>query len=165
MGILNLFKKKENKKMANLDEMLRELSDSEKKELHAKLQDLYKAEDEREIDKIEREKADDSEKKDEKLSEERDESKEIGKDVDELEEKIKDEKQDDRDDRQEEKTKDHSKEIEEIKAMVLELQDKFEKAMGSKLDNAREKYGLSSKGGSESAKKEYTDDDINDLLG
>lgn len=165
MGIFNLFRKKENKQMANLDEMLRSLSDSEKKELHAKLQDLYKAEDEREIDKIEREKADNSEKKDEKYSEEKQESKEIGKDVDELEDKIKKEKQDSRDDKQEEKAKDHSEEIAELKAMFRELNDKVEKAMGNKLDNAREKYGLSSKGGTESAKEKFTDEDVNKLLG
>ena len=39
--------KKEKKQMADLDKMLESLSDEEKKELKAKLQDLYKAEDER----------------------------------------------------------------------------------------------------------------------
>ena len=59
-------KKKEKKQMADLNQMLAELSEREKQELKAKLDDLYKAEDEREVDKIEEEKADDSEVKEEK---------------------------------------------------------------------------------------------------
>ena len=57
-----------------------------------KLEDIDKAEDEREIDKIEEDKADDVEKSDEKAEEVDEESEEIGKDVDELkEDKIKEE--------------------------------------------------------------------------
>lgn len=51
-----------------------------------KAEDLEKAEDEREIDKIEEDKADDPEKADEKKEEVKEESEEIGKDVDEAKE-------------------------------------------------------------------------------
>lgn len=51
-----------------------------------KAEDLEKAEDEREIDKIEEEKAENPEKADEKKEEVKEESEEIGKDVDEAEE-------------------------------------------------------------------------------
>ena len=54
-------------------------------------EDIDKAEDEREIDKIEEEKAEDSEKKDEKAEEVNEESKEIGEKVDDLKEDYADE--------------------------------------------------------------------------
>ena len=80
--------KKEKKQMADVDKMLEGLSDEEKKELKAKLQDLYKAEDEREIDKVEEEKADDTDVAEEKREEVKEESEEIGKDVDETEDEV-----------------------------------------------------------------------------
>ena len=64
------------------------LSDEDKAKLKAKVQDVEKAEDEREIDKIEEEKSDVPEVKGEKAEEVKDESKEIGKDVDELKEEV-----------------------------------------------------------------------------
>lgn len=79
------------KKKRTLDEILEDvknLSPEEAKELHAKMQDLYKAEDEREIDKIEEEKADTDEVKDEKADEVNEESEEIGKDVDEVKDEV-----------------------------------------------------------------------------
>lgn len=54
-------------------------------------EDINKAEDEREIDKIEEEKADNSEKRDEKAEEVNEESEEIGKKVDDLKSKYEDE--------------------------------------------------------------------------
>lgn len=90
---------KEGKKLS-LDEILKgidNLPEEDKMKVHEKMKDLYKAEDEREIDKIEREKADDNDKADEKFEDEKEESEEIGKDVDEVEEKFeenKDEKED-----------------------------------------------------------------------
>lgn len=81
------------KKSLTLDEILKGidgLSDEEKEKVHAKMQDLYKAEDEREIDKIEEDKAEDTETADEKAEEVKEESEEIGKDVDEVEEEVKD---------------------------------------------------------------------------
>lgn len=81
------------KKSLTLDEILKGidgLSNEEKEKVHAKMQDLYKAEDEREIDKIEEDKAEDTETADEKAEEVKDESEEIGKDVDEVEEEVED---------------------------------------------------------------------------
>ena len=79
------------KKKRTLDEILEDvknLSPKEAKELHEKMSDLYKAEDEREIDKIEEEKADTDEVKDEKADEVNEESEEIGKDVDEVKDEV-----------------------------------------------------------------------------
>lgn len=84
-----LFDKKPKK--LSLDEILKGidgLSAEEQEKVHTKMQDLYKAEDEREIDKIEEEKADDNETKDEKAEEVSEESEEIGKDVDEVKDKV-----------------------------------------------------------------------------
>lgn len=74
-------------KKLSLDDILKaidNLPDEDKDKVKAKMDDLYKAEDEREIDKIEEEK--EPEDKDEKTDEVEEESDEIGKDVDDLEE-------------------------------------------------------------------------------
>lgn len=95
------YSRKEDKPVT-LDEILKgidELSDEEKAKVKSKMDDLYKAEDEREIDKIEEEKAEDSETKDEKAEEKDEESEEIAKDVDEVEEEV---------ETHEEKTEDNS---------------------------------------------------------
>ena len=84
-----LFDKKPKK--LSLDEILKGidgLSAEEQEKVHTKMQDLYKAEDEREIDKIEEEKADDNKTEDEKGEEVSEESEEIGKDVDEVEDEV-----------------------------------------------------------------------------
>ena len=84
------FFEKKNKKLS-LDEILKgidSLSAEEQEQVHAKMQDLYKAEDAREIDKIEEDKADDSKTKNEKAEEVSEESEEIGKDVDEVENEV-----------------------------------------------------------------------------
>lgn len=114
--------RKEDKKVT-LDEILKgidDLPDEEKAKIKAKMDDLYKAEDEREIDKIEEDKSEDSEKKDEKSEEVDEESKEIGKDVDEVEEEVhKDgdlETEEDRDDAEE----NHEEEHEEKSSTPLE---------------------------------------------
>lgn len=76
------------KKRSPIDELWEaydKLPDEDKKSFKAKLQDIDKAEDEREIDKIEEDKADSSEEKNEKKEEVKEESEEIGKDVDEAE--------------------------------------------------------------------------------
>lgn len=81
-----------NKKLS-LDEILKgidNLSDEEKEKVKEKVADLYKAEDEREIDKIEEEKADDAEVADEKGEEKQTETEEIGKDVDKVETEVTD---------------------------------------------------------------------------
>ena len=86
MGLFNKTQKK-----LTLDEILEginNLSDEDKAKVKDKMQDLYKAEDEREIDKIEEDKAEDAETKDEKGEEVTEESEEIGKDVDEVEDEV-----------------------------------------------------------------------------
>ena len=66
-------------------ELINDLPEEERSELKDKFNDLYKAEDEREIDKIEEEKTDYPETSDEKAEEVTEESGEIGKEVDEIE--------------------------------------------------------------------------------
>lgn len=78
-------------KKRTLDEILKDidaLSPEDKEKVHAKMQDLYKAEDEREIDKIEEDKTDSPEVADEKGEEVKDESEVIGKDVDTIEDTV-----------------------------------------------------------------------------
>lgn len=128
--------KKEKKQMADLDKMLESLSDEEKKELKAKLQDLYKAEDEREIDKVEEEKADDTDVAEEKREEVKEESEEIGKDVDELEDKIEDEKAEET--AKEDKSDDRLGRLEEQVGKIFEL---LTKKQGVE-EKAEEVYGL-----------------------
>lgn len=62
------------------------LPDEDKASFKARLEDIDKAEDEREIDKIEEDKAEEPEKADEKKEEVGEESEEIGKEVNEAEE-------------------------------------------------------------------------------
>ena len=81
------------KKKLTLDEILKgvdQLTPEEQEKVKAKMEDLYKAEDEREIDKIEEEKADDREVKEEKAEDVSEESEEIGKDVDDVENEVED---------------------------------------------------------------------------
>lgn len=68
-----------------LKEMFNSLSDEEKSKFKAEIQDIDKAEDEREIDKIEEEKTDEPKVMEEKAEEVNEESKEIGKDIDKAE--------------------------------------------------------------------------------
>lgn len=75
-------------KKRTLDEILKDianLSDEDKAKIKDKIEDLYKAEDEREVDKIEEDKAENTETEAEKKEEVKEESEEIGKDVDEAE--------------------------------------------------------------------------------
>lgn len=84
-------------KKRTLDEILKDianLSDEDKAKIKDKMEDLYKAEDEREVDKIEEDKAENPETESEKKDEVKEESGEIGKDVDETEDEVeKDEKE------------------------------------------------------------------------
>ena len=78
-------------KKRTLDEILKDianLSDEDKAKIKDKMDDLYKAEDEREVDKIEEDKAENPETKSEKKEEVEEESEEIGKDVDETEDEV-----------------------------------------------------------------------------
>lgn len=67
------------------------LPEEDKAKVKAKVQDLDKAEDEREIDKIEEEKSDVPEVEEDKAEDVKDESEEIGKDVDDLKEEVSEE--------------------------------------------------------------------------
>ena len=107
--------------------------DTEVKKVEDKVEDIDKAEDEREIDKIEEGKADDDEKADEKAEEVKEESEEIGKDVDEVEEKTKkpieevaDDVRDDEIDKLKNKLTDTKIELELVKSGVRA--DKLESA-------------------------------------
>ena len=76
-----------------LDEILKgidELPEEDRAKVKDKMDDLYKAEDEREIDKIEEERAEDPETEEDKEEEKEEESEEIAKDVDEVEETAED---------------------------------------------------------------------------
>lgn len=75
--------KEEDKDEEVLDDV-KKVEEQPEDKVEDKLEDVDKAEDEREIDKIEEDKADDGEEKDEKKEEVAEESHEIGKDVDEL---------------------------------------------------------------------------------
>ena len=109
-----------------LDEILKgidDLPDEEKAKIKAKMDDLYKSEDEREIDKIEEDKSEDSEEKDDKSEEVDEESEEIGKDVDEVEEEVREdedlETEEDRDDAEENhEEKDEEKSSTPLKKLI-----------------------------------------------
>jgi hypothetical protein len=92
-----LFKKEEKK--LTLDDILKGLEDlpeEDRAKVKAKMDDLYKAEDEREIDKIEEDKAEPIELEDDKKKDVAEESEEIAKDVDEVEAEVEtDEKKED----------------------------------------------------------------------
>lgn len=82
-------------KKRTLDEILKDianLSDEDKAKIKDKMDDLYKAEDEREVDKIEEDKAENPETESEKKEEVEEESEEIGKDVDETEDEVEEDK-------------------------------------------------------------------------
>lgn len=68
------------------EEKVKAMGDAAEEEINDKTEDIDKAEDEREIDKIEEEKAENPEKKAEKAEEVEEESHEIGKEVDEFKE-------------------------------------------------------------------------------
>lgn len=90
-----LFDKKGKK--LTLDEILKgidNLPEEEKAKVKSKMDDIYKAEDEREIDKIEEDKASDDQVKDDKAEDVKSESEEIGKEVDEVESEIEEDEED-----------------------------------------------------------------------
>ena len=80
----DVFKKYFSEEKDPEEEKLKDMGDAAEEEIKDKTEDIDKAEDEREIDKIEEEKADSPENRDEKAEEVQEESHEIGKDVDEL---------------------------------------------------------------------------------
>ena len=83
--------RKEEKRMT-LDEILKgidELPEEDRAKVKDKMDDLYKAEDEREIDKIEENRAEDTKTEDDKKEDKDEETEEIAKDVDDVEKEIK----------------------------------------------------------------------------
>lgn len=132
-------------KKITLDDILKgidNLSDEEKEKVRDKMADLYKAEDEMEIDKVEREKADTDEKADEKGEEEDEESEEIGKDVDEVEDYFDEENEEPAKtetpaaptETEEEPKDDNAK----MFAAIAERLDRIEAALGESMRNPKE---------------------------
>lgn len=119
-------------KKLTLDDILKgidNLPEEDKAKVKAKMEDLYKAEDEREIDKTEEEKSE-GEKSDEKREEVADESEEIGKDVDEIETEVgKDEETENAD----EKDEDEASETEDEETEEQDL-EQHEEQDGGKFD-------------------------------
>ena len=113
-----LFDKKGKK--LSLDEILKGieyLSDDEKAKVKAKMEDLYKAEDEREIDKIEEDKADDKDVAEDKAEDVKAESEEIGKDVDTVEKEVEEHEDHEEKETVEEEAEEHA-EGEDVDAKV-----------------------------------------------
>lgn len=147
------------------------LSEEDKKEFHSHLQekveDVKKAEDEREIDKVEEEKADTKEVKDEKAEEVAEESEEIGKDVKEgeTEETAEEEKEPEKEDEGEiekaeedvEKAKDNK-----IDALVEEFNIYKEKVdkLFAKLDELEEPEQSAGLGKQRSVEEAESDEDL-----
>lgn len=112
--------------MAKLDEILESLNEEEKKQLLDKLQDIDKAEDEREIDKVEEEKTENPEIKEEKEEEIKEESEEIGEEVKETEEEA------------EENLEEHEENDKPKWDEVFARLDKIEQALASKDKEVKE---------------------------
>jgi len=106
------------------------LSEEDKKEFHShleeKVEDVEKAEDEREIDKVEEEKADNEEVKEEKAEEVAEESEEVGKDVEEAESEEKTEEED--------KPEEDTEKVEEEKGEVEKAEEDVAEAEGNRLE-------------------------------
>ena len=140
-------------KKLTLDDILKgieNLSDTDKAKVKENLKDLYKAEDEREIDKIEEEKSDNAETADEKKEEVAEESEEIGKDVDETEEEAET-------DEAEEKAKDTEepeKEIENAETSKEEM-PAWAKAITDRLDRVEKYFAGKEESVDETAKEIY----------
>ena len=122
-----------------------------------KAEDLEKAEDEREIDKIEEDKAENPEKADEKKEEVKEESEEIGKDVDEAEEaektedvpaetEVEDEsKEEDKADIEED-VKKHDEVMDGFNARLSALEEKIMSLFDTDKKDDDKDYGISGEG-------------------
>ena len=111
-----------------LKDLYASLKDEDKEKFKAELMDVDKAEDEREIDKIEEEKADNDKVKDEKKEEVKEESEEIGEKIDETEELgEKDEAEEETDGETEEEKPEEETEAEE--ELAEETEEKHEDIM------------------------------------
>lgn len=142
-------------------ELFDKLSDEDKEKVKShfgeKVEDLEKAEDEREIDKIEEEKADTEEVKEDKAEDVKEESEEIGKDVDEAKadepvEEVAEPVEETEEVVEEEPVKEveerHDDIFEGLDARLKALEDKFEKLLEAKEPQSKE-IGISGYGSSE----------------
>lgn len=140
-------------KKLTLDEILKgieNLSDTDKAKVKENLKDLYKAEDEREINKIEEEKSDNAETAGEKKEEVAEESKEIGKDVDE----IKKEAKTDEAEKKAKDTEEPEKEIENAETGTEEM-PAWAKAITDRLDRVEKYFAGKEENVDETAKEIY----------
>lgn len=145
-------------------ELFDKLSDEDKEIVKShfgeKVEDVEKAEDEREVDKIEEDKAETEEVKEDKAEDVKEESEEIGKDVDEAEaeepEKEEHEIVEER----------HEDIFEGLDARLKALEDKFEKLLEVKEPESKE-IGISGYGSSEVDNQEVDErkDDMIKKLG
>lgn len=142
-------------------ELIDKLSEEDKEKVKShfgeKVEDLEKAEDEREIDKIEEEKADTEEVKEDKAEDVKEESEEIGKDVDEAKAEEPVEEVEEPVETEEVVKEEPVKEVEEerhkdifggLDARLKALEEKFEKMLEVKEPEHKE-IGISGYGSSE----------------
>ncbi len=175
MGFFNLFKKnkKGENKMSTLDEVRKayeDLSEEDKKSFHQSLSDRVHE------SIAAQERADGNEnsqsaeaREHEALGAEHADGKGDVNELHENDDTKKEKEQDKHDDEQDAKHEKHGEDIAELKKMFEErfakVEERLEKMSGQKMENAREKYGLSSKGGTENTKAKFTDEDVDKLLG
>lgn len=134
---MSLFGKKEDKTpFEKLMADYAKLTDEEKAKFKDSLMDVEKAEDEREIDKIEEEKADNPTTAEEKAEDVKEESEEVGKEIDEAKEEVaEDVKENDNEETATEETDGVTDEdVEEAKEEVEEATEEVEKAQDAKMD-------------------------------
>ena len=135
-------------------ELFDKLSDEDKEMVKShfgeKVEDLKKAEDEREIDKIEEDKAETEDDKEEKAEEVKEESKEIGKDVDKAkaEEPSDEIKEPEEEPVEEGETERHEDLFSGLDARLKALEDKFKKLLEVKEPEHKE-IGISGYGSNE----------------
>ena len=133
------------------------LSDEEKEKVKShfgeKVEDIEKAEDEREVDKIEEDKAETEEVKEDKAEDVKEESEEIGKDVDEAKAEEPSEEvetESDVEETQEEVEERHEDLFNGLDARLKALEDKFNKLLSEEMKEPQHKeIGISGYGSSE----------------
>lgn len=144
-------------KKRTLDEILKDianLSDEDKAKIKDKMDDLYKAEDEREVDKIEEDKAENPETKSEKKEEVEEESEEIGKDVDETEDEA-EEDEEEESESPEEPDEENSEVDEEPQEDTAEPVPEWAKGIFDRLDKIEAHFAESETAVEDKAKETY----------
>lgn len=123
------------KKVSPFDKLLNDynnLPDEDKAKFKASIEDVEKAEDEREIDKVEEEKAETPEKADKKAEEVKEESEEIGEDIDKDEEIADEEKGEETEEEHSEEEEHNAEEVDE--KAEEEAQEDVEEATDAKME-------------------------------